>query len=118
MPTISKTGHGIKVLNITSEEIKNASDDVLFKLLNKDNFSGIIPEPTLHAIQYELSTRQLLAATKPHWTVTPTFIVSCIAAIASIISIAVSIYFSVYYNANDNKHAKQSNTIESNARPQ
>jgi len=98
-------------LKLTSKEIKALTDEDLFALLNGEKYKGIIPLPIMQSISNELLIRQIEKSSKPHWTVTPTFIVSCIAAIASIISIVLTIYFSVNMN---NTNTQNNNTNQSN----
>ncbi|WP_180007944.1 hypothetical protein [Acinetobacter sp. YH16057] len=108
----------IPKLDLTLDEIKSKSDEELLRYLSGENSPGIIPAPLLQAISYELTSRQIQRASKPHWTVTPTFIVGCIASILAAISILVTIYFSVFYKAeNNNQHANQSYTVENNSSP-
>ncbi|MGL3997927.1 hypothetical protein ACSR4G_17055 [Acinetobacter baumannii] len=78
-------------VKLTLEEIKRLSDDELMMLLSGEGRSGIIPAPLLQAISYELTSRQIKKSSKPHWTIIPTFIVACIAAIAAIVSIYISL---------------------------
>lgn len=60
-------------LDLTLEDIKSKSDEELLKYLSGENSPGIIPAPLLQAISYELTSRQIQRASKPHWTVKPTF---------------------------------------------
>ncbi|WP_081408652.1 hypothetical protein [Acinetobacter larvae] len=117
LPNASKPPQ-IKRTLLTIETIKKLSDDELLKLLSGESRDGLISAPLLQAISYELTSRQIQRSSKPHWTVTPTFIVGCIASLLAAISILVTIYFSVFYKTeNDNKHADQSYAIEKNSSP-
>jgi hypothetical protein len=60
-------------LDLTLEEIKLKSDEELLRYLSGEDNPGIIPAPLLQAISYELTSRQIQRASKPHWTVKPTF---------------------------------------------
>ena len=76
---------------MTLQEIKSLSDDELLMLLSGEGQNGVIPAPLLQAISYELTSRQIQRSSKPHWTIIPTFFVACIAAIATLISIYISL---------------------------
>ncbi|WP_343316312.1 hypothetical protein AAC899_11375 [Acinetobacter soli] len=78
-------------IKLTLQEIKNLSDDELLMLLSGEGQSGVISAPLLQAISYELTSRQLKRSSKPHWTIIPTFLVACIAAVATLISIYISL---------------------------
>ncbi|AMW78621.1 hypothetical protein AMD27_06800 [Acinetobacter sp. TGL-Y2] len=105
-------------LDLTIEEIKSKSDEELLKYLSGEDSPGLIPASLLQAISYELTSRQIRESSKPHWTVTPTFIVGCIASVLAAISILVTIYFSVFYKAeNNDKHTDQSYAVEKNSSP-
>lgn len=60
-------------LDLTIEEIKSKSDEELLRYLSGQDSPGLIPAPLLQAISYELTSRQIKEASKPHWTVKPTF---------------------------------------------
>lgn len=60
-------------VKLTLQEIKELSDDELLMLLSGEGRNGVIPAPLLQAISYELTSRQIQRASKPHWTVKPTF---------------------------------------------
>ncbi|QKT97749.1 hypothetical protein FOB20_02380 [Acinetobacter lwoffii] len=105
-------------LDLTIEEIKSKSDEELLRYLSGQDSPGLIPAPLLQAISYELTSRQIQRASKPHWTVTPTFIFVCVSTLLTAVSIMLTIYFSVFYKAeNNNKHADQSYTVEKNSSP-
>lgn len=105
-------------LDIKAEQLSSMETNDLQKLLSGENHKGAIDPATLTLISNELLMRQIKESSKPHWTVTPTFIVGCIASILAAISILVTIYFSVFYNAVDNKkHTGQSYTIEKDSSP-
>lgn len=106
-------------LDLTLSEIRALGDDELLKLLTGESYEGMIHPTLMQVISHELTSRQVLEASKPHWTVTPTFIVGCIASVLAAISILVTIYFSVFYKAeNNNTHTDQSYTIEKNRSPE
>ncbi|MDR6628326.1 hypothetical protein J2X86_000314 [Acinetobacter lwoffii] len=105
-------------LKLTISQIKELPTEELHKFLSGESHSGAIHESTIQLISNEILSRQIKEASKPHWTVTPTFIVGCIAAVLAATSILVTIYFSVFYKAEDNnKHADQSYTVEKNTSP-
>ncbi|RGD93395.1 hypothetical protein [Acinetobacter sp. SWAC57] len=105
-------------LDLTLAEIRELSDDDLLKLLTGESYEGMIHPALMQVISHELTSRQVMEASRPHWTVTPTFIVGCIASLLAAISILVTIYFSVFYKAeNNNKHTDQSYAIEKNRSP-
>lgn len=89
----------LNMLDLSYDQIKALTDEELVKLLSGEGHKGFIREPTIQLISNELLGRQIKESSKPHWTVTPTFIVGCIAAILAAISIIVTIYFSVFYKA-------------------
>lgn len=62
-----------KTLKISSDEIKNLSNDELSKLLSGEGHDGLILDRTALLISNELLTRQIKEASKPHWTIKPTF---------------------------------------------
>ncbi|WP_104471656.1 hypothetical protein [Acinetobacter indicus] len=105
-------------LKLTISQIKELPTEELHKFLSGESHSGAIHESTIQLISNEILSRQIKEASKPHWTVTPIFIVGCIAAVLAATSILVTIYFSVFYKAEDNnKHADQSYTVEKNTSP-
>lgn len=105
-------------LELSFDDIKKLSSNDLLKLLSSDGHSGEISPSTLQLISNELLMRQIQEASRPHWTVTPTFIVGCIASVLAAISIGVTVYFSVYYKSeNNNQHADQGYAVEKNSSP-
>lgn len=62
-----------KTLDISLEEIKNLSDEDLLRLLSGESHDGNILDVTVQLISNELLIRQIKEASKPHWTVKPTF---------------------------------------------
>lgn len=104
-------------LNLSLRQIKALTDDELQKLLSGEGHKGGIRDSTIQLISNEVLIRQIRESSKPHWTVIPIFIVSCIAAVAAIAAIAVTIYFSMYQNSNNGEHTKQGDTIENNGKP-
>ncbi len=105
-------------LELTINQIKELPTEELHKFLSGENHSGLIRESTIQLISNEILSRQIKESSKPHWTVTPTFIVGCIAAVLAATSILVTIYFSVYYKTEDNnKYADQSYAVEKNTSP-
>ncbi|QNH52255.1 hypothetical protein HWI77_05725 [Acinetobacter venetianus] len=78
-------------VKLTLEEIKKLSDDELLMILSGEGRNGVIPAPLLQAISYELTSRQIKKSSKPHWTIIPTFVVACIAAVAALVSIYISL---------------------------
>ena len=105
-------------LELKLNQIKELPTDELLKLLSGESHSGLIRESTIQLISNEILSRQIKESSKPHWTVTPTFIVGCIAAVLAATSILVTIYFSVFYKTeNNNKHADQSYAVEKNSSP-
>lgn len=62
-----------KTLDISVEEIKGLSDDDLLRLLSGEGHDGQILDRTAQLISNELLIRQIKEASKPHWTVKPTF---------------------------------------------
>lgn len=108
----------LNMLDLSYDQIKTLTDEELVKLLSGEGHDGFIREPTIQLISNELLGRQIKESSKPHWTVTPTFIVGCIASILAAISILVTIYFSVFYQkAENNKHTDQSYTIKKDGSP-
>ncbi|MFC2998243.1 hypothetical protein ACFODO_23920 [Acinetobacter sichuanensis] len=69
----TKATKTLPIIRLTMEEIKQLSDDELLKLLSGEGRDGAISAPLLQAISYELTSRQIQRASKPHWTVKPTF---------------------------------------------
>lgn len=74
-------------LDLTLEEIKSKSDEELLKYLSGESSPGLIPAPLLQAISYELTSRQIQRASKPHWTVYLGVVLAFIAAITGIIQL-------------------------------
>lgn len=79
-------------LDLTLAEIRELSDDDLLKILTGESDQGLIMPSLLQAINSEYVRRQIEQTSKPHWTIFPTFIVACLAAISSIVSLGISIY--------------------------
>lgn len=86
-------------LELSLNEISKLTNEELLKLLSGENHKGLIRPTIIQLISNEILSRQIKEASKPHWTVTPTFIVGCIASILAAISIMVTIYFSVFYKS-------------------
>lgn len=105
-------------LKLTIDQVKLLSTDELLKLLSGEGHKGGIHKPTIQLISNEILSRQIKESSKPHWTITPTFIFVCISTLLTVVSIVLTIYFSVFYKAeNNNKHADQSYTAEKNSSP-
>ena len=79
-------------LDLTLAEIRELSDDNLLKLLTGESDQGFISPPLLQAINHEYIRWQMEITSKTHWTILPTFIVACLAAVSSIVSLGISIY--------------------------
>lgn len=105
-------------LKLTISQIKDLPTDELHKFLSGESHSGAIHESTIQLISNEILSRQIKEASKPHWTITPTFIFVCVSTLLTAVSIMLTIYFSVFYKAeNNNKHADQSYAVEKNSSP-
>lgn len=103
----------LNILELSFDQIKKLPDDELLKLLSGEGHNGLIRESTIQLISNEILSRQIKEASKPHWTITPTFIFVCISTLLTAASIVLTIYFSVFYKAeNNNKHADQSYAVE------
>lgn len=72
-------------LELSFDDIKKLSSNDLLKLLSSDGHSGEISPSTLQLISNELLMRQIKEASKPHWTVTPTFYTVIFFGVLSII---------------------------------
>lgn len=106
-------------LKLTISQIKELPTEELHKFLSGESHSGAIHESTIQLISNEILSRQIKEASKPHWTITPTFIFVCLSTLFTAVSIALTIYFSVFYKAeNNNKHAEHSYAVEKNSSPQ
>jgi hypothetical protein len=79
-------------LDLTLSEIRELSDDDLLKLLTGESDKGFVAPPLLQVINNEYIRRQMELTSRPHWTILPTFIVACLAAVSSIVSLGISIY--------------------------
>lgn len=97
METKVVTFPDLNFLSITTAQIKELKTEDLLKFLCGEAHKGAIHESTIQLISNEILSRQIKEAAKPHWTITPTFIVGCIASVLAAISILVTIYFSVFY---------------------
>ena len=105
-------------LKLTIDQVKSLPTDELLKLLSGESHKGAIHESTIQLISNEILSRQIKEYSKPHWTITPTFIFVCLSTLLTAVSIVLTIYFSVFYKAeNNNKHADQSYTAEKNSSP-
>lgn len=62
-----------KNLSLSLEEIKKLSNDELLRLLSGEGHDGSISDQTVQFISNEILIRQIKEASKPHWTVKPTF---------------------------------------------
>ena len=108
----------LNTLSLSLKEIKNLSDEELLKLLSNEGHDGHMLDRTVQLISNEILIRQIKKSSKPHWTITPTFIFVCLSTLFTAVSIALTIYFSVFYKAeNNNKHAEHSYAVEKNSSP-
>ena len=101
-------------------QIKTMTNEELIKALTGElnPKSNRLSDGSIQLVSNELLTRQIKESSKPHWTVTPTFIVACVASLLAAISIIVTIYFSVFYKVeNNDEHANQSYAVAKNAAP-
>ncbi len=101
-------------------QIKTMTNEELIKALTGElnPKSNRLSDGSIQLVSNELLTRQVKESSKPHWTVTPTFIVACVASLLAAISIIVTIYFSVFYKVeNNDEHANQSYAVAKNAAP-
>lgn len=106
--------------NLTFFQIKSMTDEELLKALSGElnPKTNRLSDGSIQLVSNELLTRQIKESSKPHWTVTPTFIVACVASLLAAISIIVTIYFSVFYKVeNNDEHANQSYAVAKNAAP-
>lgn len=83
----TKATKTLPIIRLTMEEIKQLSDDELLKLLSGEGGDGVISAPLLQAISYELTSRQIQRASKPHWNVYAILALTFIAAAASVFAI-------------------------------
>lgn len=105
-------------LELKLNQIKELPTEELLKLLSGESHSGLIRESTIQLISNEILSRQIKESSKPHWTITPTFIFVCISTLLTAVSIVLTIYLSVFYKAeNNNKHADQSYAVEKDSSP-
>ncbi|UNW10649.1 hypothetical protein MOW14_05680 [Acinetobacter indicus] len=108
----------LNTLSLSLEEIKSLSDEELLKLLSNEGHDGHILDRTMQLISNEILIRQIKKSSKPHWTITPTFIFVFTSTLLTAASIMLTIYFSVFYKAeNNNKHAEHSYAVEKNSSP-
>jgi UPF0716 family protein affecting phage T7 exclusion len=64
----------IEVVDLTVAQLKAMSDGELLKLLSgESDLKGMIPLPLQQLITSELLARGLAKASKPHWSVVPSF---------------------------------------------
>ena len=105
-------------VSLTLEEIRQLSDDELLMLLSGEGRDGVIPAPLLQAISYELTSRQIQRASKPHWTIKPAFYLLIIAVFLAAIPIGVSTYKLVSnHSVSSNNHTNESEEIKTNSKP-
>ena len=91
-PQIDSDMPELNELSLTLAEIRELNNDDLLKLLTGESDQGFIAPSLLQAINNECVRRQMELISKPHWTIFPTFIVACLAAVSSIVSLGISIY--------------------------
>lgn len=64
----------IKVAEISAADIKTMNDgDIIAILTGEKTMGGIIPLATQKVLTNELLTRTIKTASKPHWSVIPSF---------------------------------------------
>ena len=77
-------------IKFSVQEIREMSDEQILGLLSgEDKPVGTLYHDTLHLLSYEMNRRELLRATRPHWSVTPGFWFAVIAAVASVVTLLV-----------------------------
>ena len=83
----------VQVRRFTAAEVKIMSDEDLLKILSGENLAhGMLPAPTQQLISAELLSRSLARASKPHWSIVPSFALLIVSVILSIIAIALPFY--------------------------
>lgn len=82
----------MRPIRFSPQRIQSMSDDEIMSILSGEaGLEGTLYHDTLHLLSTELSRREIQRAGRPHWTTTPSFILSAIAAVASVIAAVVSV---------------------------
>lgn len=98
------TGKNPVSARLSIEDIKKLSDTELLSILSGDaKLNGMMEMPLLQLIVSELQSRSIEKASKPHWSVTPNFLVGLVAMIAS----CFAAYYSYVAYYQDHKHVAQ-----------
>jgi hypothetical protein len=85
----------LEIVDLTVAQVKAMSDEELLKLLSgESDLDGIIPQPLQQLITSELLARGLAKASKPHWSVVPSFwmliatvLLTLVGAVAAILAL-------------------------------
>lgn len=73
MRTKSIKPYDFNFLKLSVDQVKDLPTSELLKLLSGESHDGLIHETTIQLISNEILSRQIKEASKPHWTVKPTF---------------------------------------------
>jgi len=94
LPNIKIPGcDDLKVASLSSADIKSLSDSELLQILSGEKkLDGIVNIPMQNLITSELHARAIAMASKPHWSVSPGFVLSVISLIASVLALYASFY--------------------------
>lgn len=79
-------------IRFSINEIRAMSDAQIMSIMSGEaHIEGTLYQDTLHLLSAELNRREVQRASKPHWTTTPAFILSAVAAAASVVAAVVSV---------------------------
>ena len=81
---------GLNVVRLTAQELRTLTDEELLRVLNCER-EGLVPAALQQAINAELLRRHFERARVPHWTQTPGFWVSVMAAILAAVAAVASV---------------------------
>lgn len=82
----------MRPIRFSIKQIQAMSDaEIMSIMAGQHNIEGTMYHDTLHLLSTELNRREIQRSSEPHWTTTPAFILSAVAAVASLVAAAVSI---------------------------
>ena len=81
----------IRPVRFSIKQIRAMSDEEIMAALSGEaNHGGTLYADTLHLLSHELSRREFERSRQPHWTMTPAFWLSAVAAVASVVSVVIA----------------------------
>ncbi|MBS7777663.1 hypothetical protein [Acidovorax sp. CCYZU-2555] len=79
-------------IRFSVKKIQSMSDAEIMGIMSGEvKLEGTLYHDTLHLLSTELNRREVQRASLPHWTTTPGFVLTAIAAIASVVAAVASV---------------------------